>query len=130
MAKKMAGVSLKSEEEALYTNNGKSKQWCAHEDRNHSWHTDGESNKDGKLQEIKDVQTRKSISVGKAMNQVEGLETQTWFGKMQLMLSIMVKLPLSMSKRFMSGNDGIPTPSLLLRQDVVKRRKRWKNDDN
>jgi len=43
----MAGVSLKSEEEALYTNNGKSKQWCAHEDRNHSWHTDGESNKDG-----------------------------------------------------------------------------------
>jgi len=64
------------------------------------------------------------------MNQVEGLETQTWFGKMQLMLSIMVKLPLSMSKRFMSGNDGIPTPSLLLRQDVVKRKKRWKNDDN
>jgi hypothetical protein len=44
-------------------------------------------------------------------------------------LSTMVKLSLLMSKTFMFGNDGIQTTLTLLRQDVVKRRKRWKNDD-
>jgi hypothetical protein len=46
----------------------------------------------GKLQEIEDMQAQKLILFGKVTNPVEGLETQIWFGKIKLMLSIMVKL--------------------------------------
>ena len=37
----------------------------------------------------------------------------------------MVKLP-----SLICGNDVIQTTSMLLRQDIVKRKKRWKNDDS
>jgi hypothetical protein len=37
----------------------------------------------------------------------------------------MVKLPSSIFY-----NDGIQTTSTLLRQDIVKRKKRWNNDDS
>jgi len=47
----------------------------------------------GKLQEIKDMQTWKFILFEKFTNPVKGLETQTWFEKIKLMLSTMVKLP-------------------------------------
>jgi hypothetical protein len=57
------------------------------------------------------------------MNLVKGLETQTLFGRIQLMLSTMVKLPLSMSKKSMFGNDRIQRTSTLLRLDVMKKRK-------
>lgn len=46
IAKQIAGVLLTGEEKALYINNDRSKQWRTREDRNHNWHTDGESNKD------------------------------------------------------------------------------------
>jgi len=55
------------------------------------------------------------------MNPIEGLE-------IQLMLSTIIKLPLSLSKKFILDNDGIWTTSTLLRQDIVNIRKRWKND--
>jgi hypothetical protein len=71
----------------------------------------------GKLQEIKDMQPQKSISFGKATNPIEGLETQIWFGRMQLILNTMMKLVLSMSKKSIFGNDK------MMRQDVMKRRK-------
>jgi len=38
------------------------------------------------------MQAQKLILFGKVTNPVEGLETQIWFGKIKLMLSIMVKL--------------------------------------
>jgi hypothetical protein len=78
-----------------------------------------------KLQEIEDMQAWKLISFEKVTNPVEGLKTQTWFEKIKLMLSIMVKL-----HSLIFNNDGIQTTSILLRQDIVKRKKRWKNDDN
>jgi hypothetical protein len=65
------------------------------------------------------VQAQKLISFGKVTNPVKGLETQTWLGKIKLMLSTIVKLPLSIS-----GNDGMRTTSMLLKQDIVKRKKR------
>jgi hypothetical protein len=71
------------------------------------------------------VQAWKLISFGKVKNPVESLETQTWFGKIKLILSTMVKLP-----SLICGNDVIQTTSMLLRQDIVKRKKRWKNDDS
>jgi len=83
----------------------------------------------GKLQEIKDMQPQKSISFGKATNPIEGLETQIWFGRMQLILNTMMKLGLSMSKKSIFGNDKIWTISTLLRLYVMKRRKWWKNDE-
>jgi hypothetical protein len=45
------------------------------------------------------------------------LETQIWFGRMQLILNTMMKLVLSMSKKSIFGNDK------MMRQDVMKRRK-------
>ena len=71
------------------------------------------------------MQAWKLISFEKVTNPVEGLKTQTWFEKIKLMLSIMVKL-----HSLIFNNDGIQTTSILLRQDIVKRKKRWKNDDN
>jgi len=53
------------------------------------------------------------------MNLVEGLETQTWFEKIKLMLSIMMKLP-----SLIFDNDEIRKISMLLRQDIMKRKKR------
>jgi hypothetical protein len=48
---------------------------------------------------------------------------------MQLILSTMMKLGLSMSKKSIFGNDKIWTISTLLRLYVMKRRKWWKNDE-
>jgi uncharacterized membrane protein len=72
----------------------------------------------GKLQEIKDMQAQKLISFGKVKNLVEGLEIQTRFEKIKLLLSTMVKLPSSFF-----CNDGIRITSTLLRQNIVKRKK-------
>lgn len=44
------------------------------------------------------------------MNLVEGLVTQTWFGKIQVMLSTMLKLSL-----LIFGNDKIQMTSTLLK---------------
>jgi hypothetical protein len=74
------------------------------------------------------LQARKSLSIGKVTNLVEGVETWIWFEKMQLMLSTIVKLPFLMSKKSMFGNNKIRTSSTLSRQDIAKKRKRWNND--
>jgi hypothetical protein len=56
------------------------------------------------------MQAWKFILFEKVTNSVKGLETQTWFGKIKLMLSTMVKLP-----PLFFYNDGIWTSSMLLR---------------
>ena len=64
------------------------------------------------------MQAQKLISFGKVKNLVEGLEIQTRFEKIKLLLSTMVKLPSSFF-----CNDGIRITSTLLRQNIVKRKK-------
>jgi len=67
------------------------------------------------------MQAQKLISFGKVKNLVEGLEIQTRFEKIKLLLSTMVKLPSSFF-----CNDGIRITSTLLRQNIVKRKKNEK----